>query len=149
MQMVLLTNAVSYRNSTAMLKGTRQASSTNSARVHSRAGLFDVFWVDPKSGAIRHARVGAESAPRNLEPVTRCVLSDGHGDRDQQDLGLSISTATGVDAKAVARFQGELKFARQDLLPAVTYQSVPPAPAGFATLGAVRRESSSIGKNSD
>jgi hypothetical protein len=31
---------------------------------------LDVFWIDPDDpeGEIRHARIGSEDAPRNLEP---------------------------------------------------------------------------------
>jgi hypothetical protein len=54
-----------------MLKGTRQGvvNRIQPISIHGQVSL-DVFWVDPEDpeGEIRHARVGAESAPRHLEP---------------------------------------------------------------------------------
>ena len=53
-----------------MLKGTRQGivNRIQPVSIHGQISL-DVFWVDPEDPEveIRHARVGAESAPRNLE----------------------------------------------------------------------------------
>ena len=53
-----------------MLKGTRQGivNRIQPVSIHGQISL-DVFWVDPEDpeGEIRHARVGAESAPRSLE----------------------------------------------------------------------------------
>lgn len=53
-----------------MLKGTRPAVVQRIQRIsiHGQISL-DVFWFDPDDPEqeLRHARVGAESAPRNLE----------------------------------------------------------------------------------
>jgi hypothetical protein len=54
-----------------MLKGTRQGviSRIQPVSIHGQLSL-DVFWVDPEDpeGEIRHARVGSEAVPRDLEP---------------------------------------------------------------------------------
>jgi hypothetical protein len=54
-----------------MLKGTRQGivNRIQPVSIHGQVSL-DVFWVDPEDpeGEIRHARVGSEAAPRDLEP---------------------------------------------------------------------------------
>jgi hypothetical protein len=54
-----------------MLRGTRQAVVTRiqPVSIHGQISL-DVFWVDPEDpeGEIRHARVGSEAVPRNLDP---------------------------------------------------------------------------------
>lgn len=53
-----------------MLKGTRQAvvQRIQPISIHGQMSL-DVFWFDPEDPEqeLRHARVGMESAPRNLE----------------------------------------------------------------------------------
>ena len=60
-----------------MLKGTRQGivNRVQPISIHGQMS-FDVFWVDPEDpeGEIRHARVGAESAPRDLEPGDRVTM---------------------------------------------------------------------------
>jgi hypothetical protein len=60
-----------------MLKGTRQGivNRIQPISVHGQMSL-DVFWVDPEDpeGEIRHARVGTESAPRDLEPGDRVTM---------------------------------------------------------------------------
>jgi hypothetical protein len=60
-----------------MLKGTRQAivNRIQPISIHGQVSL-DVFWVDPEDpeGEIRHARVGDESVPRDLEPGDRVTL---------------------------------------------------------------------------
>lgn len=53
-----------------MLKGTRQAvvQRIQPISIHGQMSL-DVFWFDPEDPEqeLRHARVGMESTPRNLE----------------------------------------------------------------------------------
>lgn len=53
-----------------MLKGTRQAvvHRIQPISIHGQVSL-DVFWTDPEDpeGEIRHARVGDEAAPRNMQ----------------------------------------------------------------------------------
>jgi hypothetical protein len=53
-----------------MLKGTRSAvvRKVQPLSIHGQMNL-DVFWVDPEDPEeeIRHARVGAEDAPRHLD----------------------------------------------------------------------------------
>jgi hypothetical protein len=53
-----------------VLKGTRQAvvQRIQPISIHGQMSL-DVFWFDPEDPEqeLRHARVGMESAPRNLE----------------------------------------------------------------------------------
>jgi hypothetical protein len=60
-----------------MLKGTRQGivSRIQPISIHGQISL-DVFWVDPEDpeGEIRHARVGSEAAPRDLEPGDRVTM---------------------------------------------------------------------------
>ena len=63
-----------------MLKGTRQGvvKRVQPISVHGQVSL-DVFWVDPEDPEeeLRHARVGDEAAPRDMEPgdkVTRHYL---------------------------------------------------------------------------
>lgn len=60
-----------------MLKGTKQGvvNRIQPVSIHGQISL-DVFWVDPEDpeGEIRHARVGAESAPRSLETGDRVTL---------------------------------------------------------------------------
>ncbi len=54
-----------------MLKGTRAGvvSRIQTISIHGQISL-DVFWTDPEDpeAEIRHARVGAESAPTDLSP---------------------------------------------------------------------------------
>ncbi|HVT48902.1 MAG TPA: hypothetical protein VHD57_14015 [Vicinamibacterales bacterium] len=54
-----------------MLKGTRRGviHRLQPVSIHGQVSL-DVFWIDPDDpeGEIRHARIGSEDAPRNLEP---------------------------------------------------------------------------------
>jgi len=60
-----------------MLKGTRQAviHRIQPVSIHGQISL-DVFWVDPDDpeGEIRHARVGSEAVPRQMEPGDRVTL---------------------------------------------------------------------------
>jgi hypothetical protein len=60
-----------------MLKGTRQGivNRIQPISVHGQMSL-DVFWMDPDDpeAEIRHARVGAEAVPRNLEPGDRVTM---------------------------------------------------------------------------
>ena len=60
-----------------MLKGTRQGvvNRIQPISIHGQMSL-DVFWVDPEDpeGEIRHARVGTESAPRDLEAGDEVTL---------------------------------------------------------------------------
>ncbi len=60
-----------------MLKGTRTAivHRIQPISIHGQVSL-DVFWIDPEDpeGEIRHARVGDESAPRNMQPGDRVTL---------------------------------------------------------------------------
>ena len=60
-----------------MLKGTRRAivQRIQPISIHGQISL-DVFWVDPDDPEpeIRHARVGNESAPRDLSPGDAVVL---------------------------------------------------------------------------
>jgi hypothetical protein len=60
-----------------MLKGTRHGvvDRIQTLSIHGQISL-DVFWVDPEDpeGEIRHARVGAESAPRGLERGDRVTM---------------------------------------------------------------------------
>jgi hypothetical protein len=60
-----------------MLKGTRQGivNRIQPISIHGQISL-DVFWVDPDDpeGEIRHARVGGESVPRDLEPGDRVTM---------------------------------------------------------------------------
>lgn len=60
-----------------MLKGTRQGvvNRIQTISIHGQISL-DVFWVDPDDpeGEIRHARVAAEAAPRDLEPGDHVVM---------------------------------------------------------------------------
>jgi hypothetical protein len=60
-----------------MLNGTRAAivNRIQPISIHGQISL-DVFWVDPDDpdGEIRHARVGNESAPSNLEPGDRVTM---------------------------------------------------------------------------
>jgi hypothetical protein len=60
-----------------MLKGTRQGivKRIQPISIHGQISL-DVFWVDPDDpeGEIRHARVGNESVPRDLEPGDRVTM---------------------------------------------------------------------------
>jgi hypothetical protein len=53
-----------------MLKGTRTAvvHRIQPISIHGQVSL-DVFWTDPEDpeGEIRHARVGDEAAPRNMQ----------------------------------------------------------------------------------
>lgn len=60
-----------------MLKGTRQGviNRIQPISVHGQVSL-DVFWVDPEDpeGEIRHARVGNESAPRDLSAGDRVTM---------------------------------------------------------------------------
>jgi hypothetical protein len=60
-----------------MLKGTRRGIVNRVQRISLHGQLsLDVFWVDPEDpeGEIRHARVGTESAPRDLEPGDRVTF---------------------------------------------------------------------------
>ena len=60
-----------------MLKGTRQGivSRIQPISIHGQISL-DVSWTDPEDAEeeIRHARVGSESVPRNLEPGDRVTM---------------------------------------------------------------------------
>jgi hypothetical protein len=60
-----------------MLKGTRTGviNRVQPVSIHGQISL-DVFWVDPDDPEeeIRHARVGAENAPRDLEAGDRVTL---------------------------------------------------------------------------
>jgi hypothetical protein len=60
-----------------MLKGTREGvvNRIQPISIHGQISL-DVFWVDPDDPEqeIRHARVGNESAPRDLEAGDRVTL---------------------------------------------------------------------------
>lgn len=60
-----------------MLKGTREGivSRIQPLSIHGQISL-DVFWSDPEDpeNEIRHARVGAESVPRDLSPGDRVTL---------------------------------------------------------------------------
>ncbi|MCC7008066.1 MAG: hypothetical protein IT184_04565 [Acidobacteria bacterium] len=60
-----------------MLKGSRPAiiHRIQPVSIHGQISL-DVFWIDPEDpeGEIRHARVGAEAAPRNMEAGDRVTL---------------------------------------------------------------------------
>jgi hypothetical protein len=60
-----------------MLKGTRAGivQRIQPVSIHGQISL-DVFWVDPDDpdGEIRHARVGNEAAPRDLEPGDRVTM---------------------------------------------------------------------------
>ena len=60
-----------------MLKGTRQGivKRTQPISIHGQISL-DVFWIDPDDPdeEIRHARVGNESAPADLQPGDRVTL---------------------------------------------------------------------------
>ena len=62
-----------------MLKGTRTAivKRLQPMSIHGQISL-DVFWVDPEDPEeeIRHARVGSESVPRDLEAGDRVMLHD-------------------------------------------------------------------------
>ncbi len=60
-----------------MLRGTRTGvvSRIQPISIHGQISL-DVFWIDPEDpeAEIRHARVGGESAPRDMAPGDRVVL---------------------------------------------------------------------------
>jgi hypothetical protein len=60
-----------------MLKGTRQGivQRIQPVSIHGQISL-DVFWTDPDDpeGEIRHARVGAEATPRDLEAGDRVTM---------------------------------------------------------------------------
>jgi hypothetical protein len=60
-----------------MLKGTRQAvvHRIQPISIHGQVSL-DVFWMDPEDTEqeIRHARVGDEAAPRNMQPGDKVTL---------------------------------------------------------------------------
>lgn len=60
-----------------MLRGTRTGVVTRiqPISIHGQISL-DVFWMDPEDpeSEIRHARVGDESAPRDLAPGDRITL---------------------------------------------------------------------------
>jgi len=60
-----------------MLKGTRTGvvHRTQTVSIHGQLSL-DVFWMDPDDPEqeIRHARVGNESVPADLEPGDRITL---------------------------------------------------------------------------
>lgn len=60
-----------------MLKGSRQAiiKRIQPISIHGQVSL-DVFWTDPDDaeGEIRHARVGDEMVPRDMEPGDRVEL---------------------------------------------------------------------------
>ena len=60
-----------------MLKGTRTAivKRLQPMSIHGQISL-DVFWTDPEDPEeeIRHARVGSESVPRDLEAGDRVTL---------------------------------------------------------------------------
>jgi len=60
-----------------MLKGTRQGVVQRIQRVSIHGQLsLDVFWLDPEDPEqeLRHARVGAEATPRNLEVGDRVTM---------------------------------------------------------------------------
>jgi len=60
-----------------MLRGTRRAivNRIQPVSIHGQISL-DIFWVDPDDpeAEIRHARVGNEAIPRNLEPGDRVIM---------------------------------------------------------------------------
>ena len=60
-----------------MLKGTRQAiiHRIQPVSIHGQVSL-DIFWQDPEDPEQerRHARVGDEAVPRNLQPGDRVTL---------------------------------------------------------------------------
>jgi hypothetical protein len=60
-----------------MLKGTRSGivNRIQPISIHGQISL-DVFWIDPEDpeGEIRHARVGNEAVPSNLEPGDRVTM---------------------------------------------------------------------------
>lgn len=60
-----------------MLKGTRTGiiNRIQPVSIHGQVSL-DVFWVDPDDpeSEIRHARVGSEAVPRDLEAGDRVVM---------------------------------------------------------------------------
>jgi hypothetical protein len=60
-----------------MLKGTRQGviKRIQPISIHGQISL-DVFWVDPDDPEeeVRHARVGNEATPRDLEPGDRVTM---------------------------------------------------------------------------
>jgi hypothetical protein len=60
-----------------MLKGTRQGvvKRVQPISVHGQVSL-DVFWVDPEDPEeeLRHARVGDEAAPRDMEPGDKVTM---------------------------------------------------------------------------
>lgn len=60
-----------------MLKGTRQAvvQRIQPVSIHGQMS-YDVFWFDPEDPEqeLRHSRVGAESAPRNLEAGDKVTM---------------------------------------------------------------------------
>jgi hypothetical protein len=60
-----------------MLKGTRQAvvHRIQPVSIHGQVSL-DVFWQDPEDPEqeIRHARVGDDAVPRDLQPGDRVTL---------------------------------------------------------------------------
>lgn len=60
-----------------MLKGTRTAivKRVQPVSVHGQVSL-DIFWVDPEDPEeeVRHARVGDESVPRDMEAGDRVTL---------------------------------------------------------------------------
>lgn len=64
-------------NGLYMLKGTRTAivKRLQPMSIHGQISL-DVFWTDPEDPEeeIRHARVGSESVPRDLEAGDRVTL---------------------------------------------------------------------------
>jgi hypothetical protein len=61
----------------AMLKGTRAAiiKRIQPVSIHGQVSL-DVFWVDPEDPEeeLRHARVGPESSPRDMEVGDRVTM---------------------------------------------------------------------------
>jgi len=60
-----------------MLKGTRQGvvKRVQPISVHGQVSL-DVFWVDPEDPEeeLRHARVGDEAVPRDMEPGDKVTM---------------------------------------------------------------------------
>jgi hypothetical protein len=60
-----------------MLRGTRRAivNRIQPVSIHGQISL-DIFWVDPDDpeAEIRHARVGNEAVPRNLEPGDKVTM---------------------------------------------------------------------------
>jgi len=60
-----------------MLKGTRQAvvHRIQPVSIHGQVSL-DVWWMDPEDPdqELRHARVGDESVPRNMQPGDKVTL---------------------------------------------------------------------------